>query len=43
MLGGLIALVPERKKDIAKNGFISLVGGALASLLTAAIAGMLIG
>ncbi len=42
MMGGMIALVPERKRDIAKNGFIAMVGGTIASFLTASIAGILL-
>ncbi len=41
MVGGLSALVPERRRDIARDGFRALVGGTLASFVTAAIAGIL--
>ncbi len=37
--GGLSALVPSRKKDIAKVSFRALWAATLACLLTAAIAG----
>lgn len=42
MIGGIGGLVPERRKDIARYGIRSLIGGALAANMTAAIAGMLI-
>lgn len=42
LLGGLGNLAPERRDDIARLGVKSVIAGALASLLSAAIAGMLI-
>lgn len=42
MIGGIGALVPERRADLARYGLRSLVGGTLAALMTAAISGMLI-
>ncbi|AND39999.1 NupC/NupG family nucleoside CNT transporter [Cytobacillus oceanisediminis] len=42
LLGGLGNLAPDRRNDIAKLGIRSVIAGALASLLSAAIAGMLI-
>ncbi len=42
MIGGVGGLAPERRKDFAKYGFRSMIGGALAAFMTAAIAGMLI-
>ena len=42
MIGGIGGLAPERRKDFAKYGFRSMIGGALAAFMTAAIAGMLI-
>ena len=41
-IGGIGALVPTRRKDLAKYGFLAMIGGTLASFLTAAIAGLLI-
>lgn len=41
-IGGIGALVPERRKDLALLGFKAMVGGTIASFLTANIAGMLI-
>ncbi|WP_370221857.1 NupC/NupG family nucleoside CNT transporter [Cytobacillus sp.] len=42
LLGGLGNLAPDRRNDIAKLGIRAVIAGALASLLSAAIAGMLI-
>lgn len=42
LLGGLGNLAPDRRGDIAKLGFKAVVAGTLASLLSAAIAGMLL-
>jgi len=41
-LGGIGGMAPERKKDLAKLVSKAMVGGALASWLTATIAGLLI-
>lgn len=41
-IGGISALVPERRKDIAKLGLRAMIGGVLASWQTAAIAGMIL-
>lgn len=43
MIGGVGGLVPSRRKDFAAFGLRSMIGGALAAFMTAAIAGMLIG
>lgn len=43
LLGGLGKLAPSRRTDIAKMGVKAVIAGALASCLSAAIAGMLIG
>jgi CNT family concentrative nucleoside transporter len=42
LIGGLGNLAPARRNDIARLGLKSVLAGALASLLSAAIAGMLI-
>lgn len=42
MIGGIGGLVPSRRHEFAALGFRSLLGGALAAFMTAAIAGMLI-
>jgi CNT family concentrative nucleoside transporter len=42
MIGGIGALVPERRRDFAVFGLRSLIGGALAAFMTACIAGMLL-
>ena len=41
-IGGISALAPDRKPDLAKVGLKAMFGGALASWLTATIAGMLL-
>ncbi|AWV97794.1 NupC/NupG family nucleoside CNT transporter [Arcticibacterium luteifluviistationis] len=41
-LGGIGGIAPERKKDIAKLATKAMIGGAIASNLTACIAGILI-
>ena len=41
-LGGIGAMAPKRKKDLSKIAFKAMIGGALASWLTATIAGILI-
>ncbi|HWC60140.1 MAG TPA: nucleoside transporter C-terminal domain-containing protein [Verrucomicrobiae bacterium] len=41
-IGGIGALAPNRRGDLARLGFRSMVGGLLASYLTATIAGILI-
>lgn len=39
-IGGIGALAPERRSDLAALGFRAMIGGTIASLLTASIAGM---
>ncbi len=41
-IGGIGGIAPERKHDLAKLGLKAMIGGALASWLTATIAGILI-
>lgn len=41
-IGGIGALVPERRVDFAQLGFRAMIGGLLASYLTASIVGILI-
>ena len=41
-LGGIGSIAPERRKDLSKLVFKAMLGGALASWLTATIAGILI-
>ena len=41
-IGGIGTLAPERRQDLAKLGIKSLVGGTLACLMTACIAGIFI-
>lgn len=42
-IGGLSPLAPHRRKDLAALGLRAVLGGTLATLLTATIAGILIG
>ncbi|SDH44401.1 NupC/NupG family nucleoside CNT transporter [Alteribacillus bidgolensis] len=42
ILGGIGALIPERRKELAQLGLRAVAAGALASLLSAAIAGMFV-
>lgn len=42
IIGGIGSLVPKRRQDFAKYGLRSMIGGALAAFMTAAIAGILI-
>ena len=41
-LGGIGGIAPERRHDLARLGLRAMFGGMLASLMTAAVAGMLI-
>ncbi|MAZ72194.1 MAG: Na+ dependent nucleoside transporter [Flavobacteriaceae bacterium] len=42
-IGGIGVLAPKQRKTLAKFGIKALIGGTVAALLTATIAGMLIG
>jgi concentrative nucleoside transporter, CNT family len=41
MLGGMVAMCPERRADIVKLGLPALVGGTIACCMTGAVVGML--
>jgi concentrative nucleoside transporter, CNT family len=41
VLGGLGGMVPERRKDLARLGFKSILAGSLATFLTGTIAGLI--
>ncbi len=41
-IGGIGALVPERKADLARLGFRAMLAGTMANFVSAAIAGMLL-
>ncbi|MDO8493993.1 MAG: nucleoside transporter C-terminal domain-containing protein [Deltaproteobacteria bacterium] len=41
-MGGLSALAPSRRSDLAKLGLKAMFGGAIVSCLTATIAGLLL-
>lgn len=43
LLGGLGALIPERRAEIARFGLIAVFGGTLSNLMSATIAGLFIG
>jgi len=42
-IGGIGALAPNKRKLLSKLGFKALIGGALASLLSATLVGMILG
>ena len=42
-IGGIGALEPKQRKNLSNFGFKALIGGTIASLLSATIAGMIIG
>lgn len=41
LIGGLVTMVPERREEVVALGFKSLVGGTLATSLTAATVGLI--
>jgi CNT family concentrative nucleoside transporter len=42
MIGGISGIAPERREDLARLSIRSLIGGLLATLMTASIAGVLL-
>ena len=42
-IGGIGSLAPGQRKTLSKFGMKALIGGTIASLISAAIAGMIIG
>ncbi|EQB34959.1 MULTISPECIES: NupC/NupG family nucleoside CNT transporter [Virgibacillus] len=42
LIGGIGGLAPSRKNDLVRFAFLAIIGGTLANLLSAAIAGLLI-
>jgi len=42
-IGGISAIAPSRRSDLARVGLKAMIGGAIASWITATMAGMLIG
>ena len=42
LIGGLGGIAPERRPDIARDGLRAILGGTLATLLTGAVAGLLL-
>ena len=41
-IGGLSALAPNRRRDLAKLGFRAMIAGTLANLMSASIVGILL-
>lgn len=41
-IGGIGGIAPHRRADLAKNGLLAVLGGSLATFMTATIAGVLI-
>jgi CNT family concentrative nucleoside transporter len=41
-IGGIGSLVPSRRADLARFGLLSLIGGSLATFMTANLAGALL-
>jgi CNT family concentrative nucleoside transporter len=41
-IGGIGALAPERKHDLARLGFRAMLAGTLANFMSAAIAGIML-
>ena len=42
-IGGIGSLAPGQRTNLSKFGLLAVIGGTLASLLSATIAGMIIG
>jgi Na+ dependent nucleoside transporter C-terminus len=42
-IGGIGALVPERRNDLARLGVRAMLAGTMANLISASIAGMFLG
>ena len=42
LLGGLNAMVPERRADIASLGWRSVISGTLATMMSGAIVGLIV-
>jgi CNT family concentrative nucleoside transporter len=42
-IGGIGGIAPERRHDLARLGLKAMIAGALASAITAALAGILVG
>jgi CNT family concentrative nucleoside transporter len=40
-IGGIAPMAPERRPDLAKLGIRAVIGGSLATLMTATLAGIL--
>ena len=42
-IGGIVALVPERRNELARLGVRAMLAGTMANLISASIAGMFLG
>jgi CNT family concentrative nucleoside transporter len=42
MIGGLVAMVPQRRAEIARLGPWTLVSGTLATVMTGAVVGLIV-
>jgi CNT family concentrative nucleoside transporter len=42
-IGGIGALIPERRNELAQLGFRAMLAGTMANLISASIAGMFLG
>jgi CNT family concentrative nucleoside transporter len=43
MIGGMGAMVPERREEIVALGFRSIAAGTIATCMTGAVAGLFVG
>lgn len=41
-VGGIASIVPERRKDLARLGLLAMVGGAISTLMAAAMVGIIV-
>jgi len=41
-IGGIGGIAPDRRQDLAKLGLRAMIGGTIAALLTATVAGFLV-
>jgi CNT family concentrative nucleoside transporter len=41
-IGGIGSMAPERRHDLSKLGLISMIGGGIASCMTACVVGILL-
>ena len=41
-VGGISTMAPDRRTDLSRLGLLAMIGGALASFMTAAVVGVLV-